>query len=131
MKKPKRPRPVAKRPPPPVILPTAPERGVWGILKKLGVVGGALGLLLTTLHFWPEISIEPTLATEASNPFSGFFKIKNEQVYPLTDVGIEVSLRCGRIGLGDNTSPMANCLPSMRTSKHLWTNHTLEPHEPY
>jgi hypothetical protein len=88
-------------------------------------------LLLTALHFWPQLSIEPTAAAEPPNPLSGYFKITNEQVYSLTDVGIEVSPRCARIGRGDYTAPMANCLPSMLDSKQLWRNHTLEPHEPY
>jgi hypothetical protein len=57
-----------------------------------------LGLILTVLRFWPQLSIEPTAAAERSNPISGYFKIANEQVHPLTDVGIEVSLRCARIG---------------------------------
>jgi hypothetical protein len=74
------------------------EAPAWGWFKKLGYVGGGLGLILTVLRFWPQLSIEPTAAAERSNPISGYFKIANEQVYPLTDVGIEVSLRCARIG---------------------------------
>ena len=93
MKKPKPPKPAAKRSQSPVILPVTPERGLWGIFKKLSAIGGVLALLLTMLHFWPEISIEPTLPAEPANPFSGIFKITNEQGYPLTNVGVEVSLR--------------------------------------
>jgi len=133
MKKPK-PRKAPKqivKPPPTATSSRAPDGAIWGWLKKLGSIGAALGLLYTGLHFWPELSIEPTAAAEPSNPISGYFKITNEQVYPLTDVGIEVSLRCARIGRGDNTAPMEKCLPSMHTAKQVWSNHTLEPHEPY
>ena len=133
MKK-RRPRKTPKAPtrrPQTVAVSTHSEGPAWGWIKKLGSIGAVLGLLYTGLRFWPELSIEPTAAAEPSNPISGYFKITNEQVYSLTDVGIEVSLRCARIGRGDNTAPMDKCLPSMRTSKQLWSNHTLEPHEPY
>ena len=89
------------------------------------------GLGSTIMHYWPQISVEPTAAAEPSNPFSGYFKITNDQGYPLTNVGIEASLRCAKIGRGDDTSPPKECLPSMHNSKTVWTNHTLEPHEPY
>jgi len=127
---PKAPKPIVKRHEA-VVLPKESEAPVWGWLKKLGPTGAALALVYTVLRFWPILSIEPTAAAEPSNPLSGYFKITNEQVYSLTDVGIEVSLRCARIGRGDYTAPMSNCQPSMSTSKQLWKNHTLEPHEPY
>jgi hypothetical protein len=111
------------------------SKGWWSklmaIAKGLGSVGTALGLLYMIMHFWPQISVEPTATADSSNPLSGYYKITNEQGYPLTDVSVEASLRCARIGRGNNTSPMDKCEPSMHTSKRLWTNHTLEPHEPY
>jgi hypothetical protein len=129
-KPPKTPKPIVKRLQT-VAVSKEPEAPVWGWLKKLGSIGAALALIYTVLCFWPQLSIDPTAAAEPSNPISGYFKITNEQVYPLTDVSIEVSLRCARIGRGDDTSPMDKCLPSMHSSKQLWSNHTLEPHEPY
>src|ERR1700722_19013941 len=55
------------------------EAPAWGWFKKLGYVGGGLGLILTVLRFWPQLSIEPTAAAERSNPISGYFKITNER----------------------------------------------------
>src|ERR1700692_1014581 len=131
MKKQKRLKPGVKRIQPSATSSAQSESTVLSVIRKIGAIGAILGLLYTILRFWPQLSIEPTAAAEPSNPLSGYFKVTNEQGYPLTDVGIEVSLRCARIGLEDNTSPMEKCPPSMRTSKQLWTNHTLEPHEPY
>lgn len=131
MKKPKRPRPVAKRN---SIRTPISQKPTSRLARGVGVVSGigtVLTLVYTILRFWPQVSVEPTAAAEPSNPLSGYFKVTNEQGYPLTDVSVEVSLRCARIGLGDNTSPMDKCLPSMHTSKQRWTKHTLEPHEPY
>jgi hypothetical protein len=111
------------------------SKGWWSkskaILTGLGAVGAALGLPLAIKDFWPQISVEPTAAADPSNPFSGIYKITNEQGYPLTDVSVETSLRCAKIGRGSDTSPPGKCEPSMHTSRPLWTNHTLEPHEPY
>jgi hypothetical protein len=109
------------------------KRGVFWTKTKAVVTGAGaiLALGLSIMHYWPEISIEPSAAAEASNPFSGYYKITNEQAYPLTNVGVEVSLRCWKMGLGSDTSPLKSCLPSMHTSKTLWKGHTLEPREPY
>jgi hypothetical protein len=90
-----------------------------------------LGALYRILHFWPQISVEPSAAAEASNPLSTYFKITNEQVYALQDVSIEASLRCARMGRGSYTAPMERCEDSMHTSKKRWTKHALAPHEPY
>ena len=57
---------------------------------------------------------------------SGYFKITNEQFYPIEDLSVEVSLRCAKIGRGTDTSPMNKCEPSMHTSKQRWTKHTLD-----
>jgi len=138
MKKPPKPKP--KRPRgavPPVEKKEIPAQSEewWSSWKRLfAVIGGiatVLGLGSTIMHYWPQISVEPTAAAEPSNPFSGYFKITNDQGYPLTNVGIEASLRCAKLGRGDDTSPPKECLPSMHNSKTVWTNHTLEPHEPY
>jgi hypothetical protein len=51
------------------------------------------------------------------------YKITNEQAYPLTNVGVEVSLRCWKMGLGSDTLPLKSCLPSMHISKTLWKGH--------
>jgi hypothetical protein len=142
MKKPKPPK-MKKRQLPHVAQPTtaapliveAQKPTIWSKIsafaKGLGLIGGVLGLIFTIMRLWPQIAIEPTAAADASNPFSGYFKITNEQAYPLTDVGVEASLWCARIGRGDNTSPIDKCERSMRTSKQRWTKHVLEPHEPY
>jgi hypothetical protein len=143
MKKPKRPKPTAKRAPPvqqsssAAALVASPQvsKGWWlkskAILTGLGAVGAALGLPLAIKDFWPQISVEPTAAADPSNPFSGIYKITNEQGYPLTDVSVEASLRCAKIGRGSDTPPPGKCEPSMHTSRPLWTKHTLEPHETY
>ena len=62
---------------------------------------------------------------------SGYFKITNEQTYPIEDLSVEVSLRCAKIGRGNDTLPMNKCEPSMHTSKQRWTKHKLDAHEPY
>src|ERR1700732_2458497 len=129
-KSPKTPNRTVRRPQA-VAISKQPEARVWEWMKKLGSLGAALGLIYTILRFWPQLSIEPTAAAEQANTISGYFRITNEQIYPLTDVGIEVSLRCARIGRGDDIAPMEKCRPSMHASKQLWTEHTLEPHEPY
>ncbi len=103
----------------------------WTVIKLIGAIGTVLGLLYTISRLWPQISIEPTAAAEPSNPFSDYFKITNEQGYPLTDVSVEVSLRCAKIGRGSDTSPPSKCGPSMHTSKQFWKNRILEPHESF
>jgi hypothetical protein len=99
--------------------------------KAIGLIGGVLAAALTIMHYWPQISIEPTAAAEPANPFSEIFKITNEQGYPLTNVNVEASLRCAKIGRGGDDSPVNRCEPSMHTAKSVWKNQTLEPHEPY
>ena len=102
------------------------------IVKIAGGAGAVLGLLAATIRWWPQISVEPSAAADlVSNPLSGYFRITNEQTYPIEDLSVEVSLRCAKIGRGDDTSPMNKCEPSMHTSKQRWTKHTLDAHEPY
>jgi hypothetical protein len=88
-------------------------------------------LAISLGDLWPKISIEPSAAAEPQNPFSGVFKIINDQNYELTNVSVEVSLRCARIGRGDATSPMDRCEPSMHTAEKLWAHHKFQPHESY
>ncbi len=108
------------------------------IVKIASVVGTLLtlaaaiiGLPLAIFHWWPQITVEPSAAADLiSNPLSGYFKITNEQTYPIEDLSVEVSLRCAKIGRGDDT-PIKDCPPSMHTSKQRWTKHTLDAHESY
>lgn len=132
MKKPPKPKPGAKRT---AVTTNAPKADGTSsrAMKLVAGVGTILGLFLTVLHYWPQISVEATRAADVSNPLSGIFKVTNEQNYPINDVNVsmEASLRCSRIGLGDNTAPMDRCDPSMHTTKKRWSEHTLRPHEPY
>jgi hypothetical protein len=108
-----------------------PESRLSRALKVVGSIGTVLGLIYAILLFWPQISVEPTATADSSNPLSGYFKITNEQSYPLTVVSIEASLRCAKIGTGNDTGPLDKCLPSMRSANQRWSKHTLDAHEPY
>jgi hypothetical protein len=101
------------------------------VLRTVGLIGGGLAFVLTCLHFWPQTSVEPTLPADVSNPLSAIFRITNENYYGLSDVAIEVSLRCATIGRGIDVAPPERCDPSMHTTKKRWTKHDLGPHEPY
>jgi hypothetical protein len=101
------------------------------IVKVAAGLSAVIGLPFAISHSWPQISVEPSVAADlVSNPLSGYFKITNEQTYPIEDLSVEVSLRCAKIGRGDD-SPIKDCIPSMHTSKRRWTKHTLDAHEPY
>jgi hypothetical protein len=65
------------------------------------------------------------------NQSTGYFKVTNEQVYALTDVSVEASLRCAKIGRGTDVTPPNRCEPSMHTSKERWLKHVLQPRESY
>jgi hypothetical protein len=93
--------------------PSEPDNRSWTVTKRIGsiigAIGSALGPFYTISRLWPQISMEPTAPAEPSNPFSGYFKITNVQGYPLTDVSVEASLRCAKIGRGSDTSPLSKC----------------------
>jgi hypothetical protein len=97
-------------------------------------IASGAGALIGLFHWWPQISVEPSAAADlAANPLSGYFRVTNEQVYPIEDLSVEVSLRCAKLGRGDDTSPIPTnkCERSMDSAPQRWTNHTLGPHEPY
>jgi hypothetical protein len=110
-----------------------PLRDAFALIAKVAVGAGAVfGLLLTIFHWLPQISVEPSAAADlVSNPLSGYFKITNEQAYSIEDLSVEVSLRCWKMGRGNDTSPMNKCEPSMHSSGSRWEKHTLGPHESY
>src|SRR5258707_1165140 len=68
-------------------------RAGW-IVTGLGVVSGVVGLLVLL----PAVTIEPANAPEASNPFSGVFKVTNGQIYPIEHVHIQAYLWCTKMG---------------------------------
>jgi hypothetical protein len=90
-------------------------------------------VIAVVAQWLPKISVEPSAAADVGNPLSTIFRITNEQSYGLEDLSVEVSLRCTKIGRGDDTSPIPNerCRPSMFSSASRWDKHTLGPHEPY
>jgi len=61
---------------------------------------GSLGSTVSILVEWPRPTVERTNPPEASNPFSGIFKVANGRFYPLHDVQIEAYLWCAKIGRG-------------------------------
>jgi hypothetical protein len=75
--------------------------------------------------------IEPTNAPEASNPFSGIFKVANTQFYPLDDVRIKAYLWCAKIGKGTDTTPPTMCKRGMASSKQEWNKRTLAADDSY
>lgn len=138
MKKPKPPKPIRRKgaagakASAPVAAAVVQQESWWSKIKTpLTIVGGALGLVITISHFWPYINIESTAAASSSNPLSGYFEVLNEQSYSLEDLKIEASLRCARVGYGNNTAPMEKCEPSFHTSKQRWSKRTLRPHEAF
>jgi hypothetical protein len=85
----------------------------WGWLKWIvGALGGAVAVASTIiglLALLPAVTIEPANAPEASNPFSGAFKVANSQFYPLWHVRIDAYLWCVRMGTGTDTSRPSFC----------------------
>jgi hypothetical protein len=103
--------------------------------RRVGKVIAALVTLFTVFTgavvLWPRVTVEPTGTAEASNPFSGVFKVTNAQFYTLEDVRIEAILWCVKIGLGTDTTPIDRCERGMPSSKHEWNKRTLTADEAY
>jgi hypothetical protein len=105
---------------------------VFGVIS--GIVAGAVGLsagAFGLLNEWPRPTIELTYAPEASNPFSGIFKVENTRFYPLDDVRIEAYLWCAKIGRGTDTTPPTMCKRGMASSKREWNKRGLAADDPY
>src|ERR1700719_1084682 len=69
----------------------APNRRWAKVFRIFTIFAGAVGLFagaVGLLTEWPRPTIEVTNAPEASNPFSGIFKVANTRFYPLEDVRI-------------------------------------------
>jgi hypothetical protein len=101
------------------------SKAAWGIFSA-----GAVLLAYTVLL--PRMSISPSAVPQPSDPFSGSFRLVNNQFYSLRDVNVRASLWCFIIGgPASNPPPIdnAHCLPSMQTSKAEWHDHTLEADE--
>ena len=64
-------------------------RLVWSAIVAASTL---LGLWL----FWPKFSIEPYASTDPRDPFSEFFSIKNESIYPLLRVSPECKVEQAR-----------------------------------
>ncbi len=89
-------------------------------------------VLLAYLVLVPRISITPSAVPQPSDPFSGYFRLANNQFYSLRDVSIQASMWCAAIGGRDSNPPPidnAHCLPSMKTSKPEWRDHTIDGDE--
>jgi len=86
----------------------------WSWLNGLFSLG-MIGLIIAVL---PHMTIEPASAPEASNPFSGVFKVSNGQFYPLEAVHIQGYLWCLKMGQGTDATPPSKCekgnIPSSR-----------------
>ena len=101
-------------------------KGLTVFAAIFGVFTGAVSTL------WPRPTIEPTNAPEASNPFSGIFKVANNtQLYPLDDVRKEAYLWCAKIGRGTDTTPPTMCERGMASSKQQWNKRTLAADDSY
>jgi hypothetical protein len=73
------------------------------------------------------VTIEPSNAPEASNPFSGVFKVTNGQIYPIEHVHIQAYLWCTKMGNGTDTTPPSFCEKGSPSSMSAW-NHDIAPH---
>ncbi len=73
------------------------------------------------------------LCHSSSDPFSGYFaRLANNQFYSILDVSIQASMWCAAIGGPDSNPPPidnGHCLPSMKTAKPEWRDHTIEGDE--
>jgi len=113
------------------VTPAQPKRqwakGFSVFVAIFGVVAGTVSLIT----LWPRPTIEPANAPEASNPFSGIFKVANTEFYPLDDVRIEAYLWCAKIGRGTDTTPPSMCARGMASSKQEWNKRTLSGDDAY
>jgi len=102
----------------------------WPWKRWAGAVAALVGVL-GIFRYSPWIEMKATAEADPNNPLSTVFEITNEQFYDLRDFSIEVSLRCGKIGRGNNTDPIDCRLPSMRSSSQRWSQHVLGGHASY
>jgi hypothetical protein len=111
--------------------PAQSRRGVGRVARALitlfTILAGAVGLTVV----WPRVTVEPTDVSEASNPFSGIFKVANLQNYPLHDVRIEAFPWCTKIGRGTDTTPPTRCERGMPSSKREWNHRTIAADDSY
>lgn len=120
--------PIGPALPLPMPTPEPPREWAW---KRWASAFTALVGVLGVLHYLPSITVKATADADPANPLSAVFELTNEQVYDLNDLGIEVSLRCGRIGHGTNTDSMDCKRPSMRSDNQRWSQHDLGAHRSY
>ena len=127
----RKPKPVAKlATTKPVVKPARPEpsrmKKLWG-----GLIATA-SFILGTLVLWPQVTIEATSSPEATNPFSGVFKVENGQIYPIEDVHIEAYMWCVKMGVGTDTTPPSLCMKgNIASSKNEWNHRTIDAHDAY
>jgi len=91
------------------------------ILSVVSAIVGILALL-------PDVTIEPASAPEASNPFSGVFKVANGQIYPIEHVHIEAYLWCVKMGAGIDPTPPSVCEKGNIPSSRSQWNQDIAPH---
>jgi hypothetical protein len=105
--------------------PPVRTKGRWGwLVTALAIVSGIVGLFALL----PDVTIEPANAPEASNPFSGVFKVANGQIYPIEHVHIQAYLWCVKMGTGTDTTPPSLCEKgNIPSSMPAW-NQDIGPH---
>lgn len=102
-----------------------PRRSRWGwLITAFTLLAGAVGFLVLL----PAVMIEPSNAPETSNPFSGVFKVMNEQFYPLQHVHIQAYLWCVKMGTGTDTSRPSMCEKGNIASSRPEWNKDIAPH---
>jgi hypothetical protein len=92
---------------------------------------GAVVTIAGIAKFFPLIDVKAIAEADPVNPLSAVFELKNEQVYELRDLSIEVSLRCAKLGYGKNDDPIDCRRPSLRSDSKRWSQHTLGAGQPY
>ena len=88
MKRPPKPRPVRPSGALPSVGGKAASERSWSIGKRilaaLGAVGTVLTLGLTVMHYWPELSVEPTAEADISNALRDISRLRTSRAIRLT-----------------------------------------------
>jgi hypothetical protein len=108
----------------------AQAKGKWAIAGKVITAILAVITVVGIFEFDPRVTIEPSGPADPANPFSGYFKVTNNQVYALENVHITASVWCAAIGRSaSNIDDMDKCERSMNLSSKEWQGHALQTDE--